>query len=112
MTREISISRTIKEEILFDINNGLFSDADMPNCKYYRDKENDLDIEVCAEYKDLIDSWKFDVVIYNDYEDEAFILEEGQWCALHKALLNDIRWREKEAKSEAEFVEYLWTNCA
>lgn len=110
MTPEIAISLAIKKEILYDINNGLFSDSTESNSKYYRDKENEFNIEVTTEYNDLTGLWNFDVTTTNDYGEE-FILEEGQWLNLNKALMQDIEWRGENAKSEAEHIKYLW-NCA
>lgn len=105
-----SISINTLREMLYDIHNGLFSADYEPNCKYYHDDENDLDIEVHSEYKHLIGAWQFDVTVADCNGDE-YILEEGQWEKLHKALMGDVEWREKEARSEAEHIKQLWMSA-
>lgn len=102
-----SVSINILREMLYDINNGLFSTTYDANNKYYRDEENDLDIEVQSEYKHLIGAWQFDVTV-TDCNGDKYMLEEGQWSKLHKALMGDVEWREKEARSEAEHIKHLW----
>lgn len=109
-TPVIAISRAIKNEVLFDINNGLFSDSLDSNNKYYRDEDNDLDIEVTSLFDNILDMWKFEVAICDDFGNE-YNLDEGQWEKLNRALLEDVRWREKETASEAEFMKYLWGNA-
>lgn len=109
MTPAIAISLATKNEVLFDINNGLFSDSIESNNKYYRDEDGDLDIEVTSIYDNLLGMWRFDVLICDDFGNE-YTLDDGQCEKLYKALLEDVRWREKEAKSEADFVKYLWAN--
>lgn len=105
-----SISISILREMLYDINNGLFSADYDANYKYYHDAENDLDIEVCSEFKHLIGAWQFDVTVTDSNGDE-YTLEDGQWAKLHKALMADIEWREKEARSEAEHIKQLWRSA-
>ena len=105
--KEIAINQASRMEILYDINNGLFSATYEANNKCYYDAENDLDIEVQSEYNDLIGAWQFEVNLSDSNGDE-YILEEGQWSKLYKALMEDIEWREKEARSEAEHIKHLW----
>ncbi|MBE6197981.1 MAG: hypothetical protein E7141_04805 [Rikenellaceae bacterium] len=102
-----SVSINILREMLYDINNGLFSTTYEANNKYYRDAENELDIEVQSEYNHLTGAWQLDVIITNNWGDED-ILEDGQWAKLYKALMGDVEWREKEAQSEAEHIKHLW----
>ena len=108
--KEIAISKASRMEILYDINNGLFSTTYEANNKYYYDEENDLDIEVHSEYKHLIGMWQFDVNI-TDCNGDEYMLEDGQWEKLYKALMGDVEWREKEARSEMEHIKYLWRAC-
>ena len=82
--KEMAISLAAKKEILFDINNGLFSEEFDTNNKCYRDKENDLDIEVQSEMSQLNGVWQFDVTITDNNGDE-YLLEEGQWKNLYDA---------------------------
>lgn len=103
--RTISIS-TLRE-ILYDMNNGLFSADYETNNKYYYDEDNDLDIEVQSKYNELIGAWQFEVNL-SDRNGDEYTLEDGQWSKLHKALMDDIEWREKEARSEAEHIKHLW----
>ena len=105
-----SVSINILREMLYDINNGLFSTTYEANNKYYRDADNDLDIEMQSEYDHLTGAWQLDVIISNDWGDED-ILEEGQWAKLYKALMGDVEWREKEAQSEAEHIKQLWRSA-
>lgn len=105
-----SISINILREMLCDINNGLFSTIYEANYKYYHDEDNDLDIEVCSEFKDLIGAWQFDVTV-TDCNGDEYTLEDGQWAKLYKALMGDIEWREKEARSEAEHIKQLWRSA-
>jgi hypothetical protein len=109
-TQEMAISLATKKEILFDINNGLFSEDYEPNSKYYHDDENDLDIEVLSEMNQLNGMWQFDVMIADSNGDE-YILDEGQWLILNKALMQDIEWRNEEARSEAEHIKQLWRSA-
>lgn len=105
--KEMAISLATKREILYDINNGLFSDACDTNNKYYHDEENSLDIEVESRYIDRSDCWSFDVKVYDDDGEEG-ILDEEQWKRLHRAFEGDLQWRDKEARSEAEHIRQLW----
>lgn len=93
--------------MLYDINNGLFSADYEANNKYYYDEENDLEIEMQSEYKYLTGAWQLDVVI-SDCNGDEYILEEGQWEKLYKALMVDIEEREKEERSEIEHIKHLW----
>lgn len=106
-TQEMAISLATRREIEYDINNGLFSDASDANIKYYRDEERNLDIEVHSEYKHLIGAWQFDVTV-TECNGNEYILEEGQWEKLYKALMVDIEEREKEERSEIEHINHLW----
>lgn len=110
MKPEYAISKALKDEILFDIHNGVYSDSTESNNKYYRDNVNDLDVEVTSEYIDLLDTWRFVVEIADDFGEE-YTLEELQWHKLHTALMQDVRWRNDHAKSEAEHIKYLWRAC-
>lgn len=94
-------------EIEYDINNGLFSATYEANNKCYYDAENELDIEVHSEYKHLIGAWQFDVTV-TDRNGDEYMLEEGQWEKLYKALMVDIEEREKEERSEMEHIKHLW----
>lgn len=105
-----SISLNTLREMLYDINNGLFSTTYEANNKYYYDEENDLEIEMKSEYKYLTGAWQFDVTVTDRYGDE-YILEDGQWEKLYKALMGDVEWREKEARSEAEHIKQLWRSA-
>lgn len=105
----MAISLATRQEIEYDLHSGLFSADYEVNCKCYRDEENDLLIEVQSEYKYLTGAWQLDVVIYDNFDNE-FILEEGQWSKLYKALMGDVEWREKEARSEAEYIKHLWAS--
>ena len=105
-----SISLNTLREMLYDINNGLFSTTYEANNKYYYDEDNDLDIEVHSEYKHLTGAWVFEVAITDTWGDE-YMLEDGQWSKLHKALMGDVEWREKEARSEAEHIKQLWRSA-
>lgn len=105
-----TVSINILREMLYDINNGLFSTTYEANNKYYRDEENDLDIEMQSEYKHLIGAWQLDVTVTESNGDE-YMLEEGQWSKLYKALMGDVEWREKEARSEAEHIKQLWRSA-
>lgn len=107
---EMAISLATKREILYDINNGLFSDASDTNNKYYRDEEKNLDIEVETKFIDWGGYWQFDVFISDDNGDE-YLLEEGQWGNLNKAFEGDLEWREKYARGEAEHLAYLRKMC-
>lgn len=109
-TKEMAISLATKREIMFDINNGLFSDPSDTNNKYYRDEERDLDIEVETRFVDWGGYWEFDIKVFDDNGTEG-ILEEGQWKILHKAFKGDLEWREKEAQSEAEHINHLWRSA-
>lgn len=109
-TREKAISLATRREIQYDINNGLFSDSSMANNKYYRDEENDIDIEVETEFIDWRGCWRFDIKIFDDFGEE-YTLEGGQWDILNNAFEEDIEWREHEAHSEAKHLEYLWREC-
>ena len=105
-----SVSINILREIKYDINNGLFSTIYEANNKCYYDAEDELEIEVESEYKHLIGIWQLEVKITDKYGDED-ILEEGQWAKLYKALMRDVEWREKEARSEAEYIKQLWRSA-
>lgn len=105
-----SVSINILREMLYDINNGLFSTTYEANNKYYYDEDNDLEIEVQSKYNHLTGAWQLDVIITNDWGDED-ILEDGQWAKLYKALMGDVEWREKEARSEAEHIKQLWRSA-
>ena len=105
-----SISLNTLREMLYDINNGLFSTTYEANNKYYYDEENDLEIEMQSEYKYLTGAWQLDIVI-SDCNGDEDILEDGQWDKLHKALMGDVEWREKEARSEAEHIKQLWRSA-
>lgn len=96
--------------MLYDIHNGLFSADYEANNKYYYDEDNDLEIEMQSEYKYLTGAWQLDVVI-SDCNGDEHMLEDGQWSKLHKALMGDIEWREKEARSEAEHIKQLWRSA-
>lgn len=109
-TEEMAISLATKREILYDINNGLFSDSSDANNKYYRDNENGLDIEVATRFIDWGGYWEFDVNISDDNGKE-YSLEDGQWDILNKALHQDIEWRNEQSRSEAEHMAYLWRKC-
>lgn len=102
-----TVSKNTLREMLYDINNGLFSSEYEANNKCYYDEENDLDIEMQSEYKILTGVWQLDVVI-SDCNGDEDMLEDGQWEKLYKALMGDIEWREKEARSEAEHIKHLW----
>lgn len=108
--KEIAINQASRMEIEYDINNGLFSATYEANNKCYYDAENDLDIEVQSEYKHLIGAWQFDVTVTDGNGDE-YTLEDGQWEKLYKALMGDVEWREKEARSEAEHIKQLWRSA-
>ena len=110
LMKEMAINQASRMEILYDINNGLFSATYEANNKCYYDADNELDIEVQSEYKHLIGAWQFDVTVTDRYGDE-YMLEEGQWEKLYKALMGDVEWREQEARSEAEHIKYLWRAC-
>jgi hypothetical protein len=105
--KEIAISKASRMEIEYDITNGLFSADYEVRCKCYRDEENDLLIEVQSEFKYLTGAWLLNVVIYDNF-DNKYTLEEGQWSKLYKALMGDVEWREKETRSEAQYVKHLW----
>lgn len=109
-TKEMAISLATKREIMFDINNGLFSDPSDTNNKYYRDEERDLDIEVETRFVDWGGYWEFDIKVFDDNGEEG-ILEEGQWNILRKAFDGDLEWRDKEARSEAAHIEQLWRSA-
>jgi ribosome-associated toxin RatA of RatAB toxin-antitoxin module len=108
--KEIVINQASRMEIEYDITNGLFSTTYEANNKCYYDAENDLDIEVQSEYKHLIGAWQFDVTV-TDRNGDEYMLEEGQWEKLYKALMGDVEWREKEARSEAEHIKQLWRSA-
>ena len=108
--KEMAINQASRMEILYDINNGLFSTTYEANNKCYYDAENELDIEVYSEYKHLTGAWVFEVTITDTWGEE-YILEEGQWEKLHKALMGDVEWREQEARSEAEHIKQLWRSA-
>ena len=110
LMKEITINQASRMEIRYDINNGLFSATYEANNKCYYDADNDLDIEVQSEYKHLIGAWQFDVTVTDRYGDE-YMLEDGQWEKLYKALMGDVEWREKEARSEAEHIKQLWRSA-
>ena len=105
--KEIAINQASRMEIEYDINNGLFSATYEANNKCYYDAENELDIEVHSEYKHLIGAWQFDVTV-TDCNGDEYMLEEGQWEKLYKALMVDIEEREKEERSEIEHIKHLW----
>jgi hypothetical protein len=107
--KEIAISLATRQEIEYDLHSGLFSADYEVNCKCYRDEENDLLIEVQSEFKHLTGAWQLDVVIYDDFDNE-YTLEDGQWEKLYNALMGDIEWREKESRSEAEYIKHLWAS--
>ena len=109
-TQEMAISLATRREIEYDINNGLFSDASDANIKYYRDEENDLDIEVETRFIDWGGYWQFDVKVSDDNGEEG-ILEDGQWNILHRAFEGDLEWRGMEAQSEAENIKQLWRSA-
>lgn len=102
-----SISLNTLREMLYDIHNGLFSADYEPSYKYYHDEENDLGAEVHSEYKHLTGAWVLEVTITDSWGDE-YMLEDGQWEKLYKALMSDVEWREQEARSEAEHIKQLW----
>lgn len=107
LMKEIAINQASRMEIEYDINNGLFSATYEANNKCYYDAENELDIEVHSEYKHLIGAWQFDVTV-TDRNGDEYMLEEGQWEKLYKALMVDIEEREKEERSEMEHIKHLW----
>lgn len=109
-TQEMAINQASRMEIQYDINNGLFSTDYEPNNKHYYDADNDIYIEVQSEYNHLTGGWRFDVTI-SDCNGDEYILAEGQWSRLHKALMADIEWRDKEARSEAEHIRQLWRSA-
>ena len=109
-TKEMAISLATKREILFDLNNGLFSDSTNTNNKYYRDEANNLDVEVETRFIDWGGYWQFDVRISDD-NGEEYLLEEGQWTNLNKAFERDLEWRDSEAQSEAKHMAYLRRMC-
>jgi hypothetical protein len=96
--------------MLYDIHNGLFSADYEANNKYYYDADNDLEIEMQSEYKYLTGAWVLEVIITDSWGDE-YMLEDGQWEKLHKALMGDIEWRNREAQSEAEHIKQLWRSA-
>lgn len=96
--------------MLYDIHNGLFSADYEANNKYYHDEDNDLEIEMQSEYKHLTGAWVFEVTI-SDCNGDEYMLEDGQWEKLHKALMGDIEWRNREAQSEAEHIKQLWRSA-
>lgn len=108
-TPEKAISLAIKREILYDINNGLFCE-DESNSKYYRDEENDLEIEVFTEIKSYSSMWQFTVLITDDYGDQ-YELEEGQWQQLYKAHMAAADYFDRERESEARYIKYLGCYC-
>lgn len=107
--KEIAISLAARQEIEYDLHSGLFSADYEVNNKCYRDEENDLLIEVQSEYKHLTGAWQLDVVIYDNFDNE-YTLEDGQWEKLYNALMGDVEWREKVARSEAEYIKHLWAS--
>ena len=110
LMKEMTINQASRMEILYDINNGLFSATYEANNKCYYDAENDLDIEVQSEYQPLTGAWQFDVTI-SDCNGDEYMLSEGQWEKLYKALMGDVEWREQEARSEAEHIKQLWRSA-
>lgn len=100
-----SISISALREILYDMNTGIFSEDFQPNIKLYRDEENELEIELRTEK--CYGEWKLDAMITDCNGDEHNI-DEGQWYKLYQALMGDVEWREKEARSEAEHIKHLW----
>lgn len=107
--KEIAISKACRMEIEYDIHNGVFSADYEVSHKWYRDEENDILIEVRSELKPS-GMWALDVII-TDNEGDEYLLAEGQWSKLYKALMGDVEWRCREAESEAEYIKQLWRSA-
>ena len=108
--KEKAISVAMFNAIRYDINWGVFSDTSDWSSKYYRDEENELDIEVESEWVAWRNEWRFDVKIVDDWGEE-FILERGQCDKLYDALLADAKYRQEDAESEAKHIAWLWRAC-
>ena len=94
------------QKIIDDIKRGKFCEADTTTTEYY----NDDKIQVIASVDRDLYPISLDVFLIDENGDE-YPLCDKQYNAIQKMWKDVLQETAEDARSEEEFVKYLWSKC-
>ena len=94
------------KHIIDDVERGKFCEPDTTTIEYYNNDRIYVQAEVDSDYYPI----KLEVMLIDDEGDEYPLCDE-QYKPIYNAWEKALREADEDARSEAEFNEYLWRAC-